>query len=89
MENAPHLTRGQSSELALAIALTHPGQASWATWRAPDEVCRDCRFFDRGKEVWGVLQGHCLKRRDLDPKRKKGPPIPSTCRACRFWEGRT
>jgi hypothetical protein len=72
MENAPHLTQGQSPDLARAIARTHLGQAGWAGWHAPNEVCGDCRFFDRGNEVWGVLKGPCLKRRDLDPKRKKG-----------------
>ena len=89
MENAPHLTQRPITRTRACDRPHSPRTSSWAGWHAPNEVCGDCRFFDRGKEVWGVLKGPCLKRRDLDPKRKKGPPIPSTCRACRFWEGRT
>jgi hypothetical protein len=89
MENTPHLTQGCEPNLQHCIDATSAGQAAWAGWKAPNEVCGNCAFFDRGRD-WKP-KAVCLKARAMFSARGravKAPQIKAEVRACQFWTAR-
>ena len=84
------LTEAHKPDMAEAIRLTKPGQASWAGRGPEGKKCYQCALYSILRVKGGIApmtgaKGHCKKREQIVPKEKRITFDPQA-KACTFYQ---
>jgi hypothetical protein len=79
-----YLTDVESPEIEQVRRATYRGQAAWAIG---PQTCGDCKFWDDLGLSQRRRERRC--RKYFQMMDAKGPPVPGTAPACRYFKGGT